>query len=58
MPMRYIRHSHNEVSRQFAHGEHKRMAVQDLIEDLKDGKTYPEDQGKKKLDVNYSEIIV
>ena len=39
--LRYIRHSHNEVNRYFAHGEHANSSVLDLIEDLINEKAHP-----------------
>ena len=41
--LRYIRHSHNEVNRYFAHGEHANSSVLDLIEDLINEKAHPQD---------------
>ncbi|CAK9018492.1 unnamed protein product [Durusdinium trenchii] len=41
--VQYIRHSHNEVNRYFAHGEHANSSVLDLIEDLINEKAHPQD---------------
>ncbi|CAJ1379797.1 unnamed protein product, partial [Effrenium voratum] len=38
-----IRHSHDFVQATFAHGEHRGESVQDLIDDLLDGRAEPED---------------